>query len=122
MIGHVDHDVTVEQRGGDVDGSPLRRVLDCVVDQVRERLAQSSTVASNRRQSLGDARDNRYLSLRGSRRRNRLPHERGHVDVRECVGERPGFDARGVEHVAYQTREAVRLIDDQREQRVALIG
>ena len=44
------------------------------------------------------------------------------VDVAEAVAERPGLDPRRVEHVADQLGEPSRLVADQREERLALLG
>ena len=53
--------------------------------------------------------------------RDRVVDERGEVDVRERVAERPGLDPRRVEDVADGLREPGRLVPDQREERLALL-
>ena len=98
-----------------------RRVLDGVVDQVAEHLAQALRVAAHgsaaRRGELGDDGTSSCAIAAAA---TVSSHERGDVDVGEAVAERARVDARGVEHVADERGQARRLVADQREERLAL--
>ena len=69
-----------------------------------------------------DRRAHAHLVLADARRRDRVLDEPREIDVGEAVGERAGLDARRVEHVADERGEPVRLVGDQREERLALAG
>ena len=99
-----------------------RRVFDRIVDQVHEHLAQALAIAADRRDRPDHARAHLHLVLAYGSGRDGVFYQPLQVDVREAEGERPRFDARGVEHVADQAGEPVRLVRDQCEERLALVG
>ena len=121
VVGDRDDDRAVQLPHVDVDRGAGRRVLDRVVDQVAHDLAEPPGVAADER-NLADHRVQRHLVLADGGRRDRVADERGEIDVREAVRERPGLDPRRVEHVADQGREPRRLVADQCEERLALLG
>ena len=90
---------------------PRRRVLDGVVDQVRDHLAQPLAVAAHARQRRRERRVlDAHLVLTELRRGRDVADELGDVDVAERVAERPRLDPRRVEHVADERGEPARLV------------
>ena len=98
------------------------RVLDGVVDEVLHDLPQSFGVTADRRQRGTDLRDDAHLVLADLDRVDDVVHDAADVDVAEGVAERPGLDSRRVEDVADQVGEPRRLVADQREERLPLVG
>ena len=78
----------------------LRRVLDGVVDQIREHLTQASAVAADARERAWNARHDLDGLASEICRRDGLLDDPRHVDVRERVRERPGVDARHIRNRA----------------------
>ena len=116
-VAHLDRDPAVLREGLDVDRRAGRRVLDRVVDQVRDHLPQPPPVRAHERQRRIDARVDRHLVLAALGERCRFTDQLPDVDVRERVAEAPGLDAGGVEDVADEICEALRLVLDQRRGR-----
>ena len=121
-VAHRDPHAAVRRDGRDPHLAAVRRVLDRVLDQVAEHLPQPLAVAADRRQRAANRRDDRHVLLRERRRLDGLADDSAEIDVLEAVAERPRLDPRGVEDVADERREPRRLVADQREERLALLG
>ena len=116
-VAHADHDPSVRRGHLDVHELAALRPLHGVVDQVREDLPQSHTVAAHRRERPAHDGPDSHLVLAERRRRDSFLRQLADVDVVEAVGERPRLDARRVEDVRDQVGEPPRLPGDQREER-----
>ncbi len=122
VVDHGDDDVPVVRAGAHLDLVPRDRVLGRVGEEVDEELAQTLAVAPHRRERVVHDRLHPYFVGSELDHRRRLAYELGEIDVREGVRERAGLDARRVEHVADERGQAARLLLDQGEERLALLG
>jgi hypothetical protein len=122
VVLHAEDDARVLRGGPHIDRVARHRVLRRVRKEIEEELTQAVAVAAHRRQRLDDVGGDRDLVGRHLDHGRGLPDEVGDVDVAEGVREGAGFDTRGVEDVADETREASRLLLDERQERLALLG
>src|SRR5205085_2128676 len=109
VVADRDDEGAVLGRRGDLHLAARARVLDRVVDQVREHLAQPLAVAAHGRERPPHVRLHPDVVLAERRRRDRLLDEAREVDVAERVAERPRLDPRRVEDVRDERRQPARL-------------
>ena len=121
-VAHGDAHAAVRRERAHLDLAVLRRVLDRVVDEIPDHLPESRAVSADRRQLPGHRRDDRHLVLREHRRLDGVADELGDLDILEAVAERPRFEPRGVEDVGDEVREPRRLVGDEGEERLPLLG
>ena len=122
VVAHLDVDPPVLRERLDLDLAAGRRVLDGVVEQVREHLTQPLAVAADERERPVDVRADPHLVLTALGSGRRLLDELADVDVRERVAEAARLDPRRVEDVGDELGEPLRLVLDQPEERLALLG
>ena len=85
MVGDVDDDPPVDGGRAHLDGLALGRVLDGVVDQVRQHLPKPRAVTAHERQRARDARDDLDRVLAEAGRGDGLLDDPREVDVAEGV-------------------------------------
>src|SRR5919106_4969404 len=121
VVAHAHLDVAVLARRGHLDLVAGDGVLGRVREQVDEQLPQPLAVAPHGRQRAQLRRDaDLVVAERDGRRR--LAYELLEVDVGEGVREGARLDSRRVEDVGDERGETTRLLLDEGEKRLALLG
>ena len=87
-----------------------RRILDGIVDEVLDDLAQAFAVASHVRQGTVHLGGDAHLVLTKLRGSDDLAQQIREIHVSKTEAERPGLDPRRVEHVADQLCQASCLV------------